>query len=55
LPGYASGWFDLASGESALLYLTDRQRAVYVPTDLGFSLLLSPRDPDAFLAALRRG
>lgn len=54
LPGYLSGWFRLAGGERALLYLTDRQRAVYVPTTLGYSLLLSPREPEAFLAALRQ-
>jgi hypothetical protein len=53
LPGYQSGWFRLASGEKALLYLTDRSRAVYVPTTAGYSLLLSPADPDGFLSALR--
>ena len=55
LPGYQSGWFRLRNGEKALLYLTDRARAVYVPTAAGYSLLLSPTDPDAFLAALRSG
>jgi hypothetical protein len=54
LPGYQSGWFRLANGESALLYLTDRRRAVYVPTAFGYSLLISPEDPDAFVSALRR-
>ena len=29
--GYRSGWFKLANGEKALLYLTDVRRAVYVP------------------------
>jgi hypothetical protein len=53
LPGYQAGWFRLANGEKALLFLTDRQRAVYIPTTLGFSLLLSPADPDSFLARLR--
>jgi hypothetical protein len=42
----------LRNGEKALLYLTDRSRAVYVPTHDGYSVLLSPADPDAFLAAL---
>jgi hypothetical protein len=54
LPGYQSGWFRLANGESALLYLTDRRKAVYVPTAFGYSLLISPADPDAFVSALRR-
>jgi hypothetical protein len=53
LPGYQSGWFRLANGESALLYLTDRRKAVHVPTAFGYSLLLSPDDPDAFISALR--
>jgi hypothetical protein len=53
LPGYQAGWFRLRNGERALLYLTDRRRAVYVPTAAGYSLLLSPADPDAFLSALR--
>jgi len=53
LPGYQAGWFRLRNGEKALLYLTDQARAVYIPTTLGYSVLLSPLDPDAFLAALR--
>jgi hypothetical protein len=54
LPGYQSGWFRLANGESGLLYLTDRRKAVYVPTAFGYSLLISPDDPDAFVSALRQ-
>jgi len=50
---YQSGWFRLENGERALLYLTDRSRAVYVPTNAGYSVLLSPTDPDGFVAALR--
>ena len=53
LPGYQAGWFRLRNGEKALLYLTDRSRAVYVPTTAGYSLLLSPADPERFLSALR--
>lgn len=53
LPGYRAGWFRLKNGERALLYLTDRSKAVYVPTSAGFSVLLSPADPDRFLTALR--
>ena len=53
LPGYQAGWFRLRNGGKALLYLTDRSRAVYVPTTAGYSLLLSPADPDAFLDRLR--
>jgi hypothetical protein len=53
LPGYQAGWFRLKNGEKALLYLTDRSRAVYVPTTAGYSLLLSPADPNGFLSAVR--
>src|SRR5262245_59211359 len=53
LPGYQAGWFRLRNGEKALVYLTDRSRAVYVPTTAGYGVLLSPAEPDAFLAALR--
>ena len=53
LPGYQSGWFRLRNGEKALLYLTDRSKAVYIPTTAGYSVLLSPSDPDGFLNALR--
>jgi hypothetical protein len=50
--GYQAGWFRLRNGESALLYLTDRTKAVYVPTTDGYAVLLSPSEPDRFLSAL---
>jgi Leu/Phe-tRNA-protein transferase len=53
LSGYQAGWFRLANGEEALVYLTDRRRAVFVPTTAVYSVRLSPADPDAFLSALR--
>ena len=54
IPGYRSGWFRLANGEKALLYLTTSEGVVYCPTSAGYSLLLSVRDPERFLAHLRR-
>ena len=54
LPGYQAGWFRLASGEKALVYLTDRSRAVHVPTRNGYSLILTPSDPDRFVTSVRR-
>ena len=53
LPGYASGWFRLRNGEKALAYLTRRDSVVYIPTSLGYSLLLSADHPREFLTALR--
>jgi hypothetical protein len=52
LPGYQAGWFRLRNGERALVYLTDRTKAVHVPTGAGFALLLSPSDPEGFIRAL---
>jgi hypothetical protein len=54
LPGYSAGWFSLYNGEKALVFLTHRGRILYIPTTAGYSLLLSPDDPDAFLATLRK-
>ena len=53
LPGYRAGWFRLANGEKALLYLTEPHRAVYVPTRRGYSLLLSVDRPEDFVERLR--
>jgi hypothetical protein len=54
LPGYASGWFRLRSGEKALVYLTRRRDVVYVPTSDGYSLLLSVEEPEKFIGTLQR-
>ena len=52
VPGYRSGWFRLADGEKAILYVTDRSKVVYVPTSEGYAVLLSPTDPTGFVASL---
>ena len=52
LPGYSSGWFRLRDKGKGLLFLSDPSRAVFLPTSDGYTLLLSPADPDRFLAAL---
>ena len=54
LPGYASGWFRLGNGEKALVYLTQRQSVVHLPTLDGYALLLSVDRPDQFIASLKR-
>lgn len=53
LPGYASGWFRLRNGEKALVYLTRRQRVVYIPTSAGYALLLSVEEPEKFVETLK--
>ena len=52
LPGYASGWFSLQNGEKALVYLTDRRKVVYIPTDLGYGILTSVTEPEKLLSEL---
>ena len=52
LPGYASGWFRLRSGEKALVYLTRREQVVYMPTSKGYALLLSVEEPQRFVETL---
>jgi Bacterial PH domain len=54
MPGFQSGWFKLENGQKALLFLSQRHHAVYIPTTEGYALLVSPEQPDAFLEALRR-
>jgi hypothetical protein len=53
VPGYTSGWFRLQNGEKALLYVTRWDSVVYLPTSLGYSLLLSTERPEELLAAVR--
>ena len=53
LPGYQAGWFSLANGEKALVFVTDPRRVVRVPTTEGFTVLLSVENPEDFLASLR--
>lgn len=53
LPGYRSGWFRLADGEKALLYLTETRRVAYVPTTAGYALLLSADRPEELVAKVR--
>jgi hypothetical protein len=53
IPGFAAGWFRLANGHKALIYLTDRRRVAYVPTTEGYVILLSVEDPERFVRVLR--
>lgn len=53
LPGYRSGWFRLANGEKALVFVTDQSRVVYIPTRRGYSVLLSVEQPQEFINRLR--
>lgn len=54
LAGYRSGWFRLADGTRAQVFVRQGQPAVLLPTQQGYSMLVSVPDPDAFLARLRK-
>lgn len=54
LPGYSAGWFMLANGSKALLFVTARKEVVAVPDHQGWLLMMSVRDPKQFLNALRQ-
>ncbi len=53
LPGYSAGWFRLAGGAKALLFLTEKQHVAVIPDNRGWLLLLSVADGPRFLDALR--
>ena len=54
MPGYAAGWFKLASGGKALVCVTNGP-LLYIPTEEGYSLLLSVKHADVVLKQLRSG
>jgi hypothetical protein len=54
LPGFAAGWFRLRNGDKGLVYLTDFSRVVVIPTSRGYTVLLSPTEPDRLADAVRR-
>jgi hypothetical protein len=51
-PGYKVGWFRLVNRQKALLFLTEQERVVRIPTRDGFDVFVSVEDPDALLVAL---
>jgi len=53
LPGYQAGWFRLANGEKALVFVGDPKHVVRIPVRSGYTLLLSVGNAEQFLAALR--
>jgi hypothetical protein len=54
LPGYQSGWCKLKNGEKSLVFITKRNKVVYIPTYRGYSVMLSASQPDELIAALRK-
>jgi hypothetical protein len=55
MPGCCAGWFRLYDKSKALVFLTDEDEAIYLPTRKDFSVLLSAKDNSALLQALQQG
>lgn len=53
LPHHRSGWHRLHNHEKALVFLSGSRRAVLLPTTRGYTVLISPDDPERFLDNLR--
>jgi hypothetical protein len=53
LPGYQAGWFRLANKEKAMLVLTNKSNVVYLPTNKGYSVLLSVAEPEEFIKSIK--
>ncbi len=54
VPGYLLGWFRRSGGGRIYAVLTDKSSVVYLPTTENYAMLLSIKEPDALLEALRR-
>ena len=54
LPGYSAGWFRLRNRNKALIYVTDYNQVIYVPTTKNYVVLLSVSQPTAFLEKLKQ-
>lgn len=53
LPGFHSGWYRLRNRQRALVAIADGRRVLWLPTRLGYGLLLQPQQPQALLDHLR--
>ena len=54
LPGYLAGWFRTQGRGKALAFVTDVTSVVYIPTRLGYCVLLSTPDPERLIGSIRR-
>lgn len=53
MPGLALGWFNARGGGGRVFAaITNPDDVVVIPTDAGYTVMVSPQDPRAFLAAL---
>lgn len=54
LAGYRSGWFRLADGRRAQVFVRDGEPTVLIPTNQGYALVVSVPRADAFIASLHK-
>ncbi|MCL1143489.1 PH domain-containing protein [Shewanella gaetbuli] len=52
LPGYSLGWFKLNNGDKALLSVTEQQQVIVIPTNQGYSIMVSVEQPQNALEKL---
>ena len=52
LTGYSLGWFTLKNGDKALVSVTTNDDVLLLPTQKGYSLLLSLENPQAAMAKI---
>jgi hypothetical protein len=53
LPGYQEGWFRMKNGSRALLFLTNREKVILIPTVKDYSILISTIDNEGLQKALK--
>lgn len=53
LPGYSAGWFKLKNGEKALIFVTQKEGVVYLPTRDNYVVMASISESEEFLRSLR--
>ncbi|MFQ6372804.1 PH domain-containing protein [Shewanella sp. YIC-542] len=53
MPGYHLGWFRLDAGTKAFVAVSGVGDMLWIPTDLGYDLLLAPAEPQAVLQMLQ--
>ncbi|WP_192021950.1 PH domain-containing protein [Shewanella sp. WPAGA9] len=52
LSGYSLGWFTLQNGDKALVSVTTNENVLLLPTEKGYSLLLSLENPQAAMTKM---
>lgn len=55
LPYYQAGWFRLRNKQKALLFVTNRENVISIPSYDGYLLMLSVGNPSSFLESLKAG